>query len=405
MAKGRGHNRRKDTRRARSGRPAGGVAALVAARPAEATAPRRGVDATRGPISGAFRAWASQYGRRQAAGLNAQFEGVPVPADLFVLATLSTRTVEAADGVAISVQMGLPLVATRAGAVTVAPDRLAIAVLRLPEADAGGAMAMLGMGQAPDLPPPELLFAAQLAGEGLRAARAADAIAWYLARAVEAGDVATDPQSLAAATGEALALLRPSTAPRGTARLDPDALAAYEGYGAETDEQVVPLDITAAPARGDMAGLPAGTFLADDGRPLAPLLADLRDYVVGLWPYDYFGLAALTIDPAAGARERTALLGQVSDLVRRLDDVLAQGAETVEQTLADEGQPPAWIAEETASFRTARQALRETRAVQDVLPRLGPILFDLEIPPADYTPPEWEQEIDETDETDEEDEE
>ena len=106
---------------------------------------------------------------------------------------------------------------------------------------------------------------------------------------------------LAAAMGEALALLRPNAAARGAARLDPAALAAYEGYGAETDEQVVPLDITAAPARGGLPGLPSGAFLTDDGQPLAPLLNDLRDYAVGLWPYDYFGLDTLTSTPAAGS--------------------------------------------------------------------------------------------------------
>ena len=38
------------------------------------------------------------------------------------------------------------------------------------------------------------------------------------------------------------------------------------------------------------------------------------------------------------------------------------------------------------------------RIAQELIPRLGPILFDLEIPPADYTPPEWEQESDEDEE-------
>lgn len=397
MAKGRGHNRKKDARRTSGGGDRGGVAALVAARPTADVALRRGLDATRGPVSGAYRSWAADYGRRQAAAIAAQLDGEPVPSDLFVVAPLTTRTVEA-HGVVLAVQMGLPLVATRAGAVAVAPDRLGVAVLRLPEADTGGAMAALGLGQAPDLPPPELLFAAQLAGEGLRAARAADALAWYLARALEAGDVAAQPQALAEATGEALALLRPNAAPRGAPRLDPDALAAYEGYGTESDEPVVPLDITAAPARGGFSGLPAGAFLSDDARPLAPLLDDLRDYAAGLWPYAYFELETLTLDPAAGHAERTALLGRLSDLVRRLDEVLAQGAETVEAALTAEGQPPAWIAEETTSFRTARQSLRETTVAQDLVPRLGPMLFDLEIPPADYTPPDWEEGDDEEDE-------
>src|ERR687887_382221 len=77
-----------------------------------------------------------EYGRRQAAAVAAQFDGGPVPADLFLLAPLTTRTVEAPGGEIVSVQMGLPLVATRAGGVTVAPDRLAIAALRLAANDA-----------------------------------------------------------------------------------------------------------------------------------------------------------------------------------------------------------------------------------------------------------------------------
>jgi hypothetical protein len=231
-----------------------------------------------------------------------------------------------------------------------------------------------------------LLFAAQLPGEGMRGARAADALAWYLARAVEEGDVQPEARELAAAAGEALALVRPNVAPREAARLDPAALADYEGYGDGADERPVPLDITAPPARGGLTGLPGGAYLHDDGTPLAPLLADLRDYVIGLWPYDYFGLEKLTADSAAEGKGRSATLAALADLVRRLDDVLAQGAEAVEEALAAEGQPPAWIAEETASYREARQALRETRTAQELLPRLGPILFDLEIPPADYAP-------------------
>jgi hypothetical protein len=64
----------------------------------------------------------------------------------------------------------------------------------------------------------------------------------------------------------------------------------------------------------------------------------------------------------------------------------------VEETLAAEGHPPAWIVEETAYYREARQALRATRTAQELLPRLGPIMFDLEIPPADYAPETLEEE-------------
>jgi hypothetical protein len=388
MAKGHGHNRKKETRRARAAKRAAGTVAPTSVQPLQAPAtPRaRGLEATRGPVSNAYRAWAADYGRRQAVAVAAQFDGGPVPADLFLLAPLTTRTVEAPGGEIVSVQMGLPLVATRAGGVAVAPDRLAIAALRLAADDAGGAMALLGLGHAPNLPPPDLLFAAQLPGEGMRGARAADALAWFLARALEEGEVQLEARELAAAAGEALALLRPNVAPREAARLDPAALADYEGYGDGADERPVPLDITAPPARGGLAGLPGGAYLHDDGTPLAPLLADLRDYVIGLWPYDYFGLEKLTAAPTAEGKGRSATLAALADLVRRLDDVLAQGAEAAEEALAAEGQPPAWIAEETAYYREARQALRETRTAQELLPRLGPILFDLEIPPADYAP-------------------
>src|SRR5437763_2105036 len=177
MAKGHGHNRKKETRRARAAKHAAALAAPTSVPPLGALAAPRagGLEATRGPVSNAYRAWAADYGRRQAVAVAAQFEGAPVPADLFLLAPLTTRTVEAPGGEIVSVQMGLPLVATRAGGVAVAPDRLAIAAVRLAAADAGGPMPLLGLGHAPNLPPPDLLFAAQLPGEGMRGARAADA--------------------------------------------------------------------------------------------------------------------------------------------------------------------------------------------------------------------------------------
>ena len=393
MAKGRGQHRKKESRRERGARRPAALTALAAS--TAPSGPRRGVEATRGPVSGADRAWAADYGRRQAQAVGARFgPSEAAPPDVFLLAPLTTRTVEARDEV-LSVQMGLPIVATRAGSVAVAPDKLAVAVLRMPEADPGSAMAMLGLGQAPDLPQPELLFAAQLPGESMKGTRAADAIAWYLARAVEAGDVAPQPRDLAQAVGEALALLRPHAVSRDVARLDAAALDAYEGYGAEADEEAVPLDIAAAPARGGISGLPSGVFLGDSGAPLAPLLADLRDYVIGLWPYEYFGLEDLTTNHAGGG---SAALAALSDLVRRLDDVLAQSIESEEAALAAEGQPPAWIAEQTASYREARQTLRATRTTQELLPRLGPILFDLEIPPPDYRPEGWVEEEEEDDE-------
>jgi hypothetical protein len=159
-----------------------------------------------------------------------------------------------------------------------------------------------------------------------------------------------------------------------------------DGDGEGADERPVPRASTAPPARGELADLPSGAYLHDDGTPLAPLLADLRDYVVGLWPYHYFGLETLTAATAAEGQGRSATLAALADLVRRLDDVLAQGAKVVEEAPAAEGRPRAWIAEEIASFREARQALRETRTAQELLPRLGPILFNLQRPPADYVP-------------------
>src|SRR5919204_1176850 len=210
MAKGHGHHRKKETRRARAAKRAAGKGAPRGVRPlrAPATPRARGLEATRGPVSNAYRAWVADYGRRQAAAVAAQFDGGPVPADLFLLAPLTTRTVEAPGGEIVSVQMGLPLVATRAGGVAVAPDRPPIPALRLARDDAGGAMALLGLGHAPNLPPPDLLFAVQLPGEGMRGARAADALAWYLARALGGGDGQPEARELAAAAAAALALLR-----------------------------------------------------------------------------------------------------------------------------------------------------------------------------------------------------
>src|SRR4051812_50087482 len=128
MAKGHGHNRKKETRRARPPKRPGETVAPTSAQPRRTPAAPQagGLEATRGPVTHAYRAWAGDYGRRQAAAVAAQFDGGPVPADLFLLAPLTTRTVEAPGGAVVSVQMGVPLVATRAGGIAVAPDRLAI---------------------------------------------------------------------------------------------------------------------------------------------------------------------------------------------------------------------------------------------------------------------------------------
>lgn len=399
MAKGRDRRHKKDTRQ---GRQRGSAAPRVLKLPSapQPVVIRRGVEATRGPVSGAYRSWVMDLGRRKvqevASALSAQ--GSPAPPDLFLLVPLTTRTVEAPNGKMVNLQMGLPIVATRAGGVTIAPDQLAVIALRLPDDASGGALAMLGMGQAPDLPPPEMLFALRLPAEGLRALRAADAVAWYLARGVEAGDVAVATQALANAAAEVLALLRPNAVSREVPRLDPAALDAYEGYGTEADEDPVPLDITAPPARGGLRGLPSGNFLRDSGAPLAPLLADLRDYVVGLWPYEYLGLASLVEHPAPDGAGRAAVLAGIVDLVRRVDDLLARSSETLEKALEEEGQPPAWIAEETAPYRDARQLLRAVGTAQEMLATLGPILFNLEIPPDDYVPEGWDQDEEEEDE-------
>lgn len=415
MAKRREHERKREKRRERARRAASGEAPRGATTAPMAPAqPKTGYEATRGSVSPAYRAWAADYARRQADAVAAQGEGgaesgQDAASEGFMLAPLTTRTVAAPDGGTISVQIGLPILTGGSHAAPApARDRLAAVVLRLPEADTGGALAALGLGQAPEMPPPEPLFVLQLPAEGMRAVRPADALAWHLARGIEAGDVAANPQAIAAAAGEALALLRPAVAPRGARRLNPSELDSYEGYGADADAEAVPPDIAAAPARGGLPGLPAGAFLQDDGTPLAPLLADLRDYVVGLWPFEYFGLDSLaeTAEEADGPA-RTATLATLAEIVRRLDEVIAQNAEEAEAALAAEGRPPAWIAEELAPYRETRQTLRETRTAQEMLERLGPILFDLDLaPPADYKPrgtneeSEGNEEID--DETEEE---
>ena len=428
MAKGRGHNRKKDARRERADRRAaerraGGQPAAAGVGPgagpgdpssataATATAvtttgtPRSGLAALNGAVSNAYRAWVADYGRRQAQAMAGQFPetaGAP-SSDAFVLAPLTTRTVGAPGGALVSVQMGLPIAQTRGGSVAVAPDRLAVAALRLPDVDSSDAMAALGLGQGPDLAQPEALFAVQLPAERMSGARAADALAWYLARAVEAGDADPEPRALGEAAAEALALLRPTLAPRGIRPIDRALLDAYEGYGADADEDVVPLDIQAAPARGGLPGLPPGAYLQDNGAPLAPLLEDLRDYVVGLWPYEYFDLAGLTGDAAAAdGAGRAGTLARLADVARRADEALAGAAEQEESMLASEGRPPAWIAQETARYREAREELRATRVAQELLPRLGPVLFDLEIPPADYAPPGLPNDDDDDDEKEDE---
>ncbi len=399
MAKGHGgqgggrNNKKKDARRekaARRGAAGAGAGTTPTGTAVITTEAPVGLAATRGAVSPAYRAWAVDYGRRQAQGVAAEHQsgaGELTP-DLFVLAPLTSRTVSTPSGLVMLVQMGLPIGATRAGSVALLNDRLALTVLHLLEPDSGGALAMLGLGRAPEMPEPEAVFALQLGAEGLRGVRAADAVAWRLARVLEAGDVDATPDALLDEAGRVLALVRPAVAPRGASPLPAADLDEYV-YGAETDEEAVPTDITAAPARGGVSALPNGAFLTDDGIALSALLADLGDYVIGLWPYEYFGLEALIarqgVDAPGGAR--TAMLADLAALVRRVDGVLAEILEHEEAALASEGRPPAWIAEETAPLRQARQSLRASRAVGALIPPIGPILFDLEVAPADYTPP------------------
>lgn len=382
------NNKKKDARREKAARRAvspGGAASMGTAVVAESPI---GLAATRGAVSPAYRAWAVDYGRRQAQSVAAERQNDILTPDLFVLAPLTSRTVSTPGGLMMLVQMGLPIGATRSGSVALLNDRLAITVLHLPEPDSGGALAMLGLGRAPEMPEPEAVFALQLGAEGLRGVRAADAVAWRLARVLEGGEIDATPEALLGEAGRVLALVRPAVAPRGASPAPAADLDEY-AYGAETDEEAVPTDITAAPARGGLTALPSGAFLTDDGAILSSLLADLGDYVIGLWPYEYFNLETLIARQGVDApgSARAAMLADLAALVRRVDGVLEEILEHEEASLASEGRPPTWIAEETVPLRQARQSLRSTRAVGALIPLIGPILFDLDVAPADYIPP------------------
>lgn len=403
MAKGRGqpHSKGKNRQDKRKGDRAPMVEALRAKAGTPPTE-HHGLASTRGPVSGAYRSWVAEYGRRHAALVADEHErGTVSPSpDLFVLAPLTSRTVRTPDAGVIQVQMGLPIVGTRNGGIVVSPDRLAIAALRLAEPDPSGALAMFGLGGAAETAPPEPLFATLVSAEGLRAVRAADAVAWATARAVEAGDARADPEGIAATVTSALALLRPHEVPSSTVRLAPEDFDSYQGYGDDADEEVVPPDIERRPTEEGVPSLPTGPYLRDTGEPLQPVLADLRDYVIGLWPYEYFALDKLTtetksLETGNGRRERIALLAET---VRRIDDALLQIIISTERSLASEGHPPAWIADETSTYRAAREELRASEEATTLAALLGPLLFNLDVPPPDYVPPSLDQIDEEKDE-------
>ena len=239
MAKGHGPHRKKESRRQRGERKGGGDLALSLARQAAATTtvPHSGVEATRGPVSGAFRAWASEFARRQAQALADQFEGVPVPPDLFVLAPLTTRTVERARWTTISMQMGLPHRGhARRRRRPWRPTAWPSPRCACPKPTPAARWACSAWGRRPICRSPSCSSRRSCPAKGCAAPRPPTPWPGTWPRAVEAGDVALEPSALVAATGEALALLRPNAVPRGATRLDPAVLEAYEGYGAEADE-------------------------------------------------------------------------------------------------------------------------------------------------------------------------
>src|SRR5579875_2082322 len=99
MAKGRGHNRKKEARRGRAerraaqGRAGGQTGPTLTQRAAATatTASQSGLASLRGSVSGAYRTWAVDYGRRQAEAMRDQFPATDAPAsgEVFLLAPLT----------------------------------------------------------------------------------------------------------------------------------------------------------------------------------------------------------------------------------------------------------------------------------------------------------------------------
>jgi hypothetical protein len=223
----------------------------------------------------------------------------------------------------------------------------------------------------------------------LRAVRAGDAVAWLVYRAISDGKLNPDNgEAVASYAGRSAVLATPSQMrlPPGMLPLPSNALFDYEGFGDSAAEEPVPPDMTAAALQSGPPPLPTGAWLADDpgdveARRLAYGIEEVRDYTAGLWVVEQFALERLIelLPTVAAQRDRVAAL--TMELVRDADAALAEERKTTEEALRAGLATPAEIAQEVAVYDTLATDLRAATTVQEVLPVLARVLFELQPPP------------------------
>jgi len=107
----------------------------------------------------------------------------------------------------------------------------------------------------------------------------------------------------------------------------------------------------------------------------------VRDYTDGLWVVEGFDLARLIELLPQAPRQRQEIVAVAEDLVREVDEALAEEREAAEQGLKEGLATPAEIAAEVAPYDRLRAELRAPTTAQGVLPVLARALFELQ-PPA-----------------------
>ena len=223
----------------------------------------------------------------------------------------------------------------------------------------------------------------------LRAVRAGDAVAWLVYRAISDGKA--DPASgvsMASYAGRAAAVATPAQvrlAP-GYLPLPSNALFDYEGFGDSAAEEPVSPELTAAERQTGPAALSVTPWLSDDAADegaarLAWGIEEVRDYTDGLWVVEGFDLARLIELLPQAPRQRQEIVAVAEDLVREVDEALAEEREAAEQGLKEGLATPAEIAAEVAPYDRLRAELRAPTTAQGVLPVLARALFELQ-PPA-----------------------
>ncbi len=182
--------------------------------------------------------------------------------------------------------------------------------------------------------------------------------------------------------------------PRGLLPLPSNALFDYEGFGDSAAEEPVSPELTPAQRQSGPPPLPATDWLIDDpadvsAGKLAYGIEEVRDYTAGLWVVEQFNLDLLVDLLPRVAEERAHIAELTHQLMRSVDEHLAEDRRTTEESLREGLATPAEIAAEVAPSDALRSELRSAKTVQEALMVVARALFELNPP----MPTEEDQEV------------